>query len=145
MDSDLAVLYGVEVKHLNQAVKRNTEKFPPDFLFQLNLIEKNELVTNCDRFRKIKHSSSLPYAFTEHGALMAANVLNSSQAILMSVAIIRTFVKLRQLLSVNKDLTRRLDELEAEYDSQFQAVFDAIRKLMDEPKSKSKRIVGFTQ
>ena len=85
IDRDLAALYGVTTKAFNQAVKRNEKKFPEDFRFQLNKDEKNELVTNCDRFKTLKHSSSMPYAFTEHGALMAANILNSERASAMSV------------------------------------------------------------
>ena len=142
LDSDLAALYGVETKALNQAIKRNVERFPDNFMFRLTKME-NELVTNCDRFEKLKHSSSLPYAFTEHGALMAANVLNSPQAISMSLAIINTFIKLRQLLSVNKDLSCRLDELESKYDEQFQYVFQAIRKLMEIPEKTKKPRIGF--
>lgn len=125
LDSDLAALYGVKTKVLNQAVKRNSNRFPEDFMFRLTTKE-NELVTNCDQFKKLKYSSSLPYVFTEHGALMAANVLNSPQAITMSVVIVRTFIKLRQILSLNKDLARRLDELEGKYDEQFQNLYASI-------------------
>lgn len=144
LDSDLATLYGVETKVLNQAIKRNTNRFPANFMFQLTSMEKNEVVTNCDHLRKLKYSPNLPYALTEHGALMAANVLNSPRAISMSLAIINTFIKLRQILSVNKDLSRRLDELEGKYDEQFQAVFQAIRRLMETPKKPKKTVIGFT-
>jgi hypothetical protein len=142
LDSDLAALYGVGTKVLNQAIKRNMQRFPENFMFRLT-VRENELVTNCDRFKKLKHSSSLPHAFTEHGALMAANVLNSPQAISMSLAIINIFIKLRQMLSVNEDLSRRLDELEAKYDEQFQDVFQAIRRLMETPEEPKKAPMGF--
>ncbi len=145
LDRDLANLYGVETKVLNQAVKRNPDRFPEDFMFQLSLEEvqnlRSQFVTSSYGGRRY-----LPYAFTEHGALMAANVLNSPQAIVMSVAIVRTFIKLRQILSVNKDLVRRLDELEKKYDQHFQVVFRAIKQLMEppiQPKEKEKPRIGF--
>ena len=99
LDSDLAKLYGVETKVLNQATKRNRERFPSDFMFQLTSEEKKEVVTNCDHLAKLKFSSTLPYAFTEHGALMLGNVLRSDQAIEVSLLIVRTFVQLREMLS----------------------------------------------
>jgi hypothetical protein len=142
LDSDLAVLYGVGTKVLNQAIKRNMERFPENFMFQLNLEEvqnlRSQIVTANFGMRRY-----LPHAFTEHGALMAANVLNSPQAISMSLAIVNTFIKLRQMLSVNKGLSRRLDELEAKYDEQFQDVFQAIRRLMEVPEEPKKAPMGF--
>ena len=144
LDSDLAALYGVETGALNRAVKRNISRFPEDFVFRLTKDEVKNLkcqfgISSYGGRRK------LPYAFTEHGALMAANVLNSERAVAMSVAIIRTFVKLRQLLSLNKDLARRLDELEEKYDKQFHVVFDAIKQLMELPEEPTKRKIGFIE
>jgi hypothetical protein len=107
LDSDLAqLLYGVPTKVLNQAVKRNLSRFPPDFMFQLTKTEKAEVVTNCDHLIHLKFSSNLPYAFTEHGALMLANVLNSERAAQTSVMVVRAFVRLRQMLASNAELAR---------------------------------------
>jgi len=156
LDSDLALLYGVSVKRLNEAVKRNKERFPLDFIFQLRKGEVENLrsqfaTANGDdsNLRSQIATSSyggrryLPYAFTEHGALMAATVLNSPRAVAMSLAIIRTFIKLRQILSVNKDLTKRLDELEEKYDKHFHIVFEAIKQLMEPPEESPKPKIGF--
>jgi len=142
LDSDLAVLYGVETGALNRAIKRSSSRFPTDFLFQLT---KEELENLRCQFGISSYGGRryLPYAFTEHGALMAANVLNSPRAAAMSVAIIRTFIKLRQLLSVNKDLSRRLDELEEKYDGLFHVVFEEIKKLMAQPEEPKKAPMGF--
>jgi len=106
LDADLAILYGVPTKALNQAVKRNERRFPPDFMFRLTKKEKNELVTNCDRFERLKHSSALPHAFTEQGVAMLSSVLNSERAIDVNIEIIRAFVRLRQMLSAHKDFER---------------------------------------
>ncbi len=103
LDNDLAVLYGVPTKVLNQAVKRNRNRFPPDFLFQLNALEKKEVVTNCDHLAKLKFSPQLPYAFTEHGTIMAATILNSLRAVEVRVFVVRAFVKLRQLVLSHKE------------------------------------------
>lgn len=143
LDADLAVLYGVTTKALNQAIKRNTDRFPEDFVFRLTPEEKTEVVTNCDHLVRLKYSHALPYALTEHGAIMAANVLNSVRAIQTSVHVVRAFVRLRQMVATNKDLARRMDELEARYDRQFKAVFDAIRELMAPPETPRKRRIGF--
>lgn len=145
IDSDLARLYGVTTKALNQAVKRNSDRFPGDFMFRLTAEEKQEVVTNCDHLKKLKFSSTLPYVFTEHGALMLASVLNSSKAIETSLYIVRAFVRLREILSTHKDLARKLHDLERKYESrdkQIKAVFDAIRLLMA-PDDKSKYKVGY--
>ncbi len=112
IDRDLAELYGVQTKVLNQAVKRNLERFPDEFMFQINDNEKKELVTNCDRFKTLIHSTSNPYAFTEYGVLMLSNVLNSKRAIAVSIQIVNAFVKLREMALSNKDLNKRVDELE---------------------------------
>jgi phage regulator Rha-like protein len=112
IDADLAELYGVNTKALNQAVKRNKERFPSDFVFQLNKKEKIELVTNCDHLSRLKYSSTLPYAFTEHGALMVANVLKSDRAVKISVYVVRAFIKLREMLLSHKELAEKLKALE---------------------------------
>jgi hypothetical protein len=142
LDSDLAELYGVTTKRLNEQVKRNRERFPEAFMFQLNSVEKAQVVANCDHLSKIKFSATLPYAFTEHGALMVASVLNTPRAIEISIFVVKAFVKLREMIATNKDLARRLDELEKKYDGQFKIVFDALRALMA-PTMKPKRKIGF--
>ncbi|GHU22430.1 DNA-binding protein [Betaproteobacteria bacterium] len=108
LDTDLAELYGVPTKALNQAVKRNKERFPADFMFQLTTEEKQEVVTNCDHLAKLKFSRSLPFAFTEHGAIQASNVLASPQAVEMGVYVVRAFVSLREILTSNRELALRL-------------------------------------
>ncbi len=142
LDADLAVLYGVTTKALNQAVKRNENRFPEDFVFQLTKEEKTEVVTNCDHLRQLKFSPHLPRAFTEHGALMLAKVLNSERAAQTSVEIVRVFIRLRQMLASNADLARKLETLEGKYDAQFRTVFDAIRQLMSPPAGPAREI-GF--
>ena len=142
LDADLAEMYGVTTKVLNQAVKRNASRFPHDFMFQLSDKEKAEVVTNCDHLVKIKFSPHRPFAFTEHGALMLANVLNSERAAQTSVQVVRAFVRLRQLLAADAELSRKLATLEKKYDAQFRAVFDAIRHLMTPPRIK-RREIGF--
>jgi len=115
IDRDLALLYGVKTYRLNEAVKRNIKRFPPEFMFQLNDNEKNELIANCDRFEKLVHSSSNPYAFTEHGVAMLSSVLNSEKAIAINIQIIKAFVKLREIALSNKELSLRIDELEKSF------------------------------
>src|SRR5882762_193106 len=110
LDADLAALYSVSTKRLNEQVKRNRSRFPADFMFQLTADEKAEVVANCDHLRRLKFSPNLPYVFTEHGTIMAANVLNSERAVEASVEIVRAFVRLRQLLASNAELSRRLDD-----------------------------------
>lgn len=145
LDSDLASLYGVTTKRLNEQVKRNLERFPADFMFQLSSEEKAEVVAKCDHL-KVKFSNKNPYAFTEHGAIMAASVLNSPQAIEVSVLVVRTFVKLRQMISTHKEFQHRLLELENRLDSHdgtLRELVVAIRQLMDPPVSKKKNPIGF--
>jgi hypothetical protein len=155
LDHVLARLYGVTTKALNQAVRRNRERFPPDFVFQLTVQEvmglrsqivtsgrkenRSQSVTGSQRHRDPRHC---PYAFTEHGALMAANILRSPHAVEMSLYVIRAFVRLRSMLASHRDLAHRLDELEEKYDAQFKVVFDAIRELMAVPE-KPRRAIGF--
>ncbi|MBI2083798.1 MAG: ORF6N domain-containing protein [Deltaproteobacteria bacterium] len=142
LDADLAPVYGVTTKRLREQVRRNLARFPQDFMFQLSKEELLELAANCGHLSKLKFSRSLPYAFTEHGTIMLASVLNSKIAVQASVQVVRAFVRLREILSTHKDLARKLEELEKKYDSQFRVVFDAIRQLMSPPPTRSKRI-GF--
>ena len=143
LDADLAELYGVPTKRLNEQVKRNPERFPADFLFALTAEEKAQVVAHCDHLQRLKFSPALPNAFTEHGAIMAASVLNTPRAVEMSVFVVRTFVRLRQILATHTELARKLAALEKKYDTQFQVVFEAIRELMTPPEPKKKRTIGF--
>ena len=163
LDADLAKLYGVTTKRFNEAFKRNRHRFPDDFAFQLSAVEfsnlRSQIATskgqsidfhenplNWSQFAtsSSRHRGSIyrPWAFTEHGALMAANVLRSERAVQVSVFVVRAFVRLREMIASNKELSRRLDELEKKYDSQFKVVFDAIRQLMTPPMAPHRRI-GF--
>ena len=139
LDADLALVFGTTTKRLNERVKRNVDRFPADFLFQLTDEEKEWVVTNCDHLRQLKFSPVNPYAFTEHGTIMAAAILNTPIAVEASVAVVRAFVKLREILSQNKDLAKKLSDMEAKYDHQFKVVFEAIRKLMQLPTKDVKR------
>ena len=143
LDADLAALYGVKTKRLNEQVRRNQDRFPTDFMFQLTDVEKAGVVANCDHLRRLKFSPVLPNAFTEHGAIMAASTLNTPRAVEMSVFVVRAFVRLRQLMASNADLARKLSALERKYDAQFKVVFDAIRELMSPPETGKKRPIGF--
>ncbi len=142
LDADLAILYGVTTRRLNEQVKRNRERFPEDFMFRLSGEEKGKVVAICDHLSRLKYSKSNPYAFTKHGALMAASVLDSPRAVEMSVFVVRAFVCLRQELATHAALARQLATLEKKYDAQFKVIFDAIRALMVEPERKRKPI-GF--
>ena len=145
IDADLAEVYDVTTKRLNEQVKRNAERFPEDFMFRLTAGEKAELVAKCDHLARLKFAKALPFAFTEHGAIMAASVLNSPKAIEVSVTVVRAFVALRRAVVSHSALSRRLDELERKHagqDDKFRIVFEAIRGLMDIPKSPRRRI-GF--
>jgi hypothetical protein len=145
LDADLAALYGVTTRRLNEQVRRNWDRFPPDFIFQLTAEEKAEVVANCDHLTRMRFSSALPLAFTEHGAIMAASVLNSKRAIDASIVVVRVFVRLRQLLASHAELARKLDSLEKKCEVEFEQVYDTIRALMsppDEEFSKKERI-GF--
>jgi len=142
LDADLAVLYGVTTKRLNEQVKRNRGRFPEDFMFQLTESEKEEVVANCDHLKRLKFSPSLPYAFTEHGAIMLATVLNSPVAVQTSIQIVKAFVRLRQMLASNAEMMKKMTDLEKKYDEQFKVVFQAIYELMKPPDPK-KRQIGF--
>lgn len=143
LDSDLAELYEVETRSLVQAVKRNIGRFPPDFMFQLN---NQEVTTLRSQFVISKSGKGgrryTPYVFTEQGVAMLSSVLNSERAVQVNIAIMRAFVKLREMISSHKDLAKKLDELEKKYDAQFQVVFDALRQLMTSPVPGKKKI-GF--
>lgn len=146
LDSDLAILYGVTTKRLNEQVKRNQERFPADFMFQLTPEEKTQVVANCDHLARLKYSPVLPNAFTEHGAIMAASVLNSPQAVEVSVFVVRAFVKLRGLTAAHKKLAGKLEELERKvtgHDKAIAGLINAIRELMTPPVPKKKRSIGF--
>lgn len=142
LDADLASLYGVETKVLVQAVKRNAERFPQDFMFQLTKDEfavlRSQIVTSRDWGGR----RYPPYAFTEQGVAMLSSVLHSPRAIQVNIEIMRAFVRLRQMLASHAELARKLDALEKKYDAQFKAVFDAIRQLMAPPEPK-RRPMGF--
>ncbi|HEY6364386.1 MAG TPA: ORF6N domain-containing protein [Candidatus Binatia bacterium] len=142
LDRDLAELYGVEVKQLKRQVKRNQDRFPADFMFELSREEYNALRSQFGTFKRGEHSKYLPYAFTEQGVSMLSSVLRSTRAVQVNIEIMRAFVRLRELMATHKDLVRRLNEMEKKYDSQFRVVFDAIRELMTPPESK-KRKIGF--
>ncbi len=145
LDADLAEVYGTTTKALNQAVKRNRERFPAEFMFQLNRREKDEVVTNCDHLRRLKYSLNLPFAFTEYGAVMLASVLNSPVAVQASIAVVRAFIRLREILTTHKELARKLEQLEERiegHDEEIVAIFEAIRELMAPPDKPGKRI-GF--
>ena len=145
LDSDLAHLYATTTSRLNQQVKRNRRRFPPGFVFQLTESEKREVVTNCDNLRHLKFSPVLPLAFTEHGALMAATVLNTAVAVKISVYVIQAFVELRERAMAHKDLIRKLDILESivgSHDEKIRTLFQTMRNLMTSSKEPTRRI-GF--
>jgi len=144
LDADLARLYGVTTKRFNEQVKRNAGRFPADFMFQLTQQEYAHLRSQIATSSATGHGGRRhpPYVFTEHGAIMAANVLNSPRAVQVSILVVRAFVRLRRMLQSNAELAKKLDELEAKYDAQFRVVFQAIRELMMPPPASRKRI-GF--
>jgi len=153
LDRDLAYLYGVSTKVLNQAVRRHKDRFPEDFMFQLTMEEakiwwaevrggslRSQIVT----LKRGEHIKYRPYAFTEHGILMLSSVLNSERAIKVNIEIMRAFVRLRKILASHAELARKLDALEKQYDAQFKIVFDAIRQLMTPPEPEPpKKRIGF--
>lgn len=143
LNSDLAVLYGVETKMLNRAVKRNMERFPEDFMFQLTKEEYAELL-RCQfgTLKRGQHSKYLPYAFTENGVAMLSSVLNSKRAIHVNIQIMRIFTKIREMIATHKDLKQKVEAMEKKYDYQFKVVFEAIKQLM-EPSQKTSKRIGF--
>lgn len=145
LDEDLARLYDVSTKRLNEQVRRNERRFPTDFMFQLSLEEYESLRSQFATLKpgRGQYRKYLPYVFTEQGVAMLSTVLSSERAIQVNIEIMRTFVRFRQLLSTHKDLARKLAVLENKYDHQFKVVFDAIRKLMSPPPVSPKRRIGF--
>ncbi len=157
LDVDLAKIYGVSTKQLNQQIKRNRGRFPEDFMFRLTEREQEEVVAICGQLKTLRSQivtskkgrggrRYLPFAFTEHGALMVANILNSPTAVKASIQVVRAFVKLRKFLASHKNLARKLYELEKKYDGKFKAVFEAIHRLMnpdEEVIEPRRRKIGF--
>jgi hypothetical protein len=167
LDFDLAELYGVPTKALNQAVRRNLERFPEDFMFQLtaeevkNVVSQNVIPSFVEEggssqsvmssrprsqsvtLKRGQNIKYLPYAFTEQGVAMLSSVLRSDRAVQVNIAIMRAFVRLRQMLSTNAELARRLEDMEKKYDGQFKVVFDALRQLMTPPPAPPKKEIGF--
>ncbi|MDI6731371.1 MAG: ORF6N domain-containing protein [Candidatus Margulisbacteria bacterium] len=145
LDRDLAELYGVETKYLNRQVRRNQKRFPPEFMFQLSEKERDELVTIWHRFNTMKHASSLPYAFTEYGAVMLASILNSERAVRFSIYIVKAFIKLRQVLANNEFIEKKLNKIEGKvkkHGAEIQSLTRAIKFLLLPPE-KPKRLMGF--
>ncbi len=142
LDADLAGLYGVTTKRLNEQIKRNVDRFPSDFMFRLSKVETAALRSQNATTKGRGGRRYSPYAFTEHGAIMAANVLSSPLATEVSIYVVRAFIKLREELSSHQALARKIAQLEHKYDAQFKVVFDAIRQLMEPPAKKARRI-GF--
>ena len=148
LDADLAQLYGVPTSRLNEQVKRNRKRFPSDFMFELKLDEANSLISqnaisNAGRGGRRKPT----YAFTEQGVAMLSSVLKSDRAVHVNIAIMRAFVKLREIIATHRELAQKIEELERNYqrhDAQIQAVFDAIRQLLEPPTPSHKRRIGFT-
>ena len=150
VDSDLADLYGVSTKRLNEQVKRNILRFPVDFMFQLSEKEKQEVVANFDHLIRLKFSPYLPFVFTEHGAVMLASVLNSERAILVNIQIVRIFIRIRQMLNSNEEIYRQLNELQKkdiEHDRQIFLIFEYLKQLeitkQEEVKLSDRKRIGF--
>lgn len=145
LDADLAAIYGVETRRLNEQVRRNPGRFPADFMFRLTVKEKEEVVANCDILPSVKFSRTTPFAFTEHGAVMLAAVLNSPRAVRASVVIARAFVRLRKSAFGRRELTSRLKDLERRvgtHDGEIKELFDALGAMIEGPRTTGKRI-GF--
>ena len=142
LDTDLAVLYGVKTGRLNEQVKRNIKRFPGDFMFQ---ITKEEVLNLKSHFATSSWGGvrKLPRVFTQEGVAMLSSVLNSERAIMVNIQIMRAFSQFRRLLLTHKDLRRKIEEMEKKYDTQFKVVFDALKKLLEPPPAKEKRIIGF--
>jgi len=146
IDADLAALYGVPTKRLNEQVKRNRSRFPEDFVFRLTAAETAEVVAKCDHLARLRFSATSPYAFTEHGALMASAVLNTARAVDASIFVVRAFVRMRETLSGHKELGKRLDELERKvgtHDRAIGQILEAIRQLTQPPATPKRRRIGF--
>ena len=148
VDRDIAELYGVPTKRLNEQVKRNKKRFPEDLMFQLTQEEKDEVVANCDHLKNLKYSPNLPYVFTEHGAVMLASVLNSDRAIEVNIQLIRIFTQMREMLLTNKEILLKLEQLEKKaigQDEDIQLIFEAVKGLLTQPREpeQPRRRIGF--
>ena len=147
IDRDLAELYGTTTKKLNQQVKRNINRFPEHFMFELTELEKEYVVTNCDHLKKLKFSSSLPFVFTEHGTMMLATVINSEQAVETSIRIIEIFVKMREFIAENINLKLDIEDIKkklSNHDKNIELVFNYLDELMEKQDSKVERIkIGY--
>ncbi|MFC1841405.1 ORF6N domain-containing protein [Thermodesulfobacteriota bacterium] len=146
IDADLAEFYGVPTKRLNEQVKRNKNRFPDDFMFQLLKEEKSGVVANCDHLEGLKYSKTLPYAFTEHGSIMAASVLNSKKAIEISVFIVRAFIKLRITIEDQKELHRKISNIElklSDHDEKIIELVILIKQMLNPDPPPKKRRIGF--
>ena len=133
LDEDLAELYEVEVKRLKRQVRRNLDRFPPDFMFELSNEETQSLRSHFGTLERGQFSKFLPYVFTEQGVSMLSSVLNSKRAVMVNIEIMRTFARLRELISGHKDLQKKIDDMEKKYDGHFKVVFDALKKLLSPP------------
>ncbi len=145
IDRDLAILYGVTTKRLNEQVKRNLQRFPVDFMFQLTEEEKTEVVAKCDHLKVLKFSAVLPNAFTEHGAVMLASVLNSDIAVRVNVQIIRIFIKMREMLLTHKDILLKLESIEKQvtnHDEKIALIFEYLKELLNNP-NPPRELIGF--
>ena len=146
LDADLAELYGVPTKRLNEQVKRNAGRFPRDFLFRLSAAEKSEVVAKCDHLIRLKFAKTLPYAFTEHGAIMAATVLNSPEAVTMSLYVVRAFIQMREQIVANIGVLKRLAEIDKTLlkpDKSLQIIWHELQPLLNPPPEPPKRRIGF--
>ena len=150
IDSDLAGLYGVTTKRMNEQVKRNAKRFPVDFMFRLTESEKQEVVAKCDHLNRLKFSPSLPYVFTEYGAVMLASVLNSDRAISVNIQIIRVFTRMRQMIDSHAEIHRKLEQLQnkdIEQDRQILLIFEYLKQLEQakhqEDELRERRRIGF--
>jgi hypothetical protein len=146
LDADLAEIYGVATKRLNEQVKRNADRFPDDFIFQLTNEEKAEVVANCDHLQRLRFSPQLPYVFTEHGAIMVASILNSPEAVAMSVFVVRTFVQMRERLVANAEILKRLAEIDQtllERDQALSVIWQHLQPLLEPPPDPPRRKIGF--
>lgn len=152
IDSDLADLYGVPTKRLNEQVKRNIKRFPEDFMFRLTEQEKQEVVANCDHLKRLRFSPNLPCVFTEHGAVMLASILNSDRAIIVNIQIVRVFIRMRQLLESHTEILRKLEQIQKkdlDQDRQILLIFKYLKQLEQAKKQQddqtNRKKIGFRQ
>lgn len=146
IDADLADMYSASTKALNQAVKRNAHRFPADFAFRLTAREKREVVTNCDHLSRLRFSPVRPWAFTEYGAIMAANLLNSRRAVDANVTVVRAFIRLRQVFAAQQELSAKIRELERKvgrHGAAMRALMIAFRRSMESPRASRRERIGF--